>query len=89
MNHFKYNKRAKRHFLRIWRNNKNINDVNQNALNNKGDNENENLIKMKEKINNLRLYLIKYIFKNSEEKNDEEDEEEEEDDEEESEQNKK
>ena len=89
MNHFKYNKRAKRHFLRIWRNNKNINDVNQNALNNKGDNENENLIKMKEKINNLRLYLIKYIFKNSEEKNDEEDEEEEEDDGEESEQNKK
>ena len=89
MNHFKYNKRAKRHFLRIWRNNKNINDNNQNALNNKGDNENENLIKMKEKINNLRLYLIKYIFKNSEEKNDEEDEEEEEDDGEESEQNKK
>ena len=89
MNHFKYNKRAKRHFLRIWKNNIKINDNNQNALNNKGDNENENLIKMKEKINNLRLYLIKYIFKNSEEKNDEEDEEEEEDDGEESEQNKK
>ena len=89
MNHFKYNKRAKRHFLRIWRNNKNINDNNQNTLNNKGDNENENLIKMKEKINNLRLHLIKYIFKNSKEQNDEEDEEEEEDDGEESEQNKK
>ena len=89
MNHFKYNKRAKRHFLRIWKNNIKINDNNQNALNNKGDNENENFIKMKEKINNLRLHLIKYIFKKSEEQNDEEDEEEEEDDGEESEQNKK
>ena len=89
MNHFKYNKRAKRHFLRIWRNNKNINDNNQNTLNNKDNNEDENLIKMKEKINNFRLHLIKYTFKNSEEENDEEDEEEEDDDGEESEKNKK
>jgi hypothetical protein len=89
MNHFKYNKRAKRHFLRIWRNNKSINDNNLNVINNKSNNEDENLIKMKEKINNFRLHLIKYTFKNSEEENDEEDEEEEDDDGEESEKNKK
>ena len=91
MNHFKYNKRAKRHFLRIWRNNKSINDNNHNALNNKINNGDENLIKMEEKINKVRLYLIKYIFKKSEKQNEEDDEEEEEEDDdgEESEKNKK
>lgn len=73
MNHFKYNKRAKRHFLRIWRNNKSIN---------KRNNEDENFIKIKEKINKLKLHLIKYFFKNTGKKNAEEDENEEEEDEE-------
>ena len=91
MNHFKFNKRAKRHFLRIWRNNTIINNNNHNALNNKINNGDENLIKMEEKINNVRLHLIKYIFKNSVEQNEEDDEEEEEEDDdgEESEKNKK